>query len=213
MNSTKRDGGRGSSFRPIGSIGSQVGIEPNFMSYNSYRFMADAVVVFHFGFVGFVLFGSLAVLRWRRVLWLHLPAVAWGIYIELSHGLCPLTPLENTLREWGGGDAYQGGFVDHYVMPVLYPVGLTAGMQVALACIIMVLNATAYGWLTYRIFRDRQVRRRLGVAVLPVNDDAPTGARPENPPPTSSAESSLAAGARAESMSPGPGFAPRMGSP
>src|SRR5688572_5932123 len=95
------------------------------MSPAWYKFLADAVIVFHFAFVGFVLLGGLLVLRWRRVMWVHLPCVAWGIWIELSHGLCPLTPLENDLRELAGGSTYEGGFVDHYIMPILYPVGLT----------------------------------------------------------------------------------------
>src|SRR5947209_12817573 len=110
------------------------------MSPGFYKFLADALVVFHFCFVGFVLLGGLIVLRWRRVKWLHLPAVAWGIFIELSHGICPLTPLENGLRARGGAATYQGGFVDHYIMPVLYPDGLTARMQVMIACVIIGLN-------------------------------------------------------------------------
>lgn len=127
------------------------------MSPGFYKFLADALVVFHMGFVGFVLLGGVIVLRWRRVIWLHLPAVAWGIYIELSHHICPLTPLENRLRRWGGAATYRGGFVDHYVMPVLYPHGLTHGMQVALALVIMVLNAAAYGWLIGKRVRERVV--------------------------------------------------------
>jgi len=117
------------------------------MSPGFFKFLADALVVFHMTFVGFVLFGAVIVLRWRKAIWLHLPAVAWGIFVELSHRICPLTPLENRLRLWGGAATYHGGFVDHYVMPVLYPRGLTHGMQVALAVVIVVLNGAAYGWL------------------------------------------------------------------
>ncbi len=135
------------------------------MSPGFYKFLADALVIFHFTFVGFVLLGALIVLRWRRALWLHLPAVAWGIYIELSHKICPLTPLENRLREHAGIATYQGGFVDHYIMPVLYPDGLTHGMQVALACVIVAINAAAYGWLiASRVRRGRTVPATTGEA-------------------------------------------------
>jgi hypothetical protein len=121
-----------------------------------YGYLADAVVVFHFAFVAFVMAGGLLALRWRRVMWLHLPAVAWGIYIELSHGICPLTPLENHLRRMGGEAGYQGGFVDHYIMPVLYPEGLTEGMQVALACLIILINVTCYGVMLYLFLKSRR---------------------------------------------------------
>ena len=127
------------------------------MSPGTYKLLADALVVFHMGFVGFVLLGGTIALRWRRAMWLHLPAVAWGIYIELSHNICPLTPLENHLRRAGGATTYQGGFVDHYIMPVLYPNGLTHAMQVAIAVVIVVLNAVVYGW----IIAGRRIRERL----------------------------------------------------
>lgn len=117
------------------------------MSPGIYKFLADALVVFHMGFVTFVLVGGAVVLYWRRAMFLHLPAVAWGIYIEISHNICPLTPLENHLRRLGNAATYRGGFVDHYIMPVLYPNGLTHGMQVAIAVIIVVLNAAIYGWI------------------------------------------------------------------
>src|SRR3954463_7527752 len=121
-----------------------------------YRIGADAVVIFHFCFVAFVITGGLLVLRWRRVMWAHLPAVAWGVFIEFSHGLCPLTPLENHLRELGGASAYEGGFVDHYIMPVLYPEGLTPRMQVALGSMILGINLTCYCFIIYRHFASRR---------------------------------------------------------
>src|SRR4051794_25174780 len=138
------------------------GIQPSFGPTDvpmPNRLLADAVVIFHFCFVAFVIGGGLLVLRWRRLMWLHLPAVAWGIFIELSHGICPLTPLENHLREAGGGSAYQGDFVDHYIMPVLYPEGLTNRMQVALAGIIVTINAVCYTIIVRRHLRTRRSRR------------------------------------------------------
>jgi len=155
---------------PAGGDGGAKDMSPGF-----YKFLADALVVFHMGFVGFVLLGAAIVLRWRKAMWLHLPAVAWGIYVELSHRLCPLTPLENRLRKWGHAATYQGGFVDHYIMPVLYPHGLTHRMQVALALVIVALNGAAYGWLI-----AGQIRKRLAQAAppsqapaTPIGEDSP----------------------------------------
>src|SRR5262245_37759172 len=90
-----------------------------------YRLLADAVLIFHFGFVLFVVLGGLAVLRWPRLAWLHVPAAAWGSLIEFTGWLCPLTPLENALRTRGSGSAYEGSFIDHYVSQLLYPVSLS----------------------------------------------------------------------------------------
>src|SRR5512145_3155252 len=94
-----------------------------------YRLAADALVVLHMGFVVFVIAGGLLVLRWPRLAWLHLPAVSWGAWIELSAGMCPLTPLENRLRVAGGEAGYHASFVEQYVMPLLYPVALTPAIQ------------------------------------------------------------------------------------
>ena len=149
------------------------------MSPAWYKFLADAVIVFHFAFVGFVLLGGLFVLRWRRVMWVHLPCVAWGIWIELSHGLCPLTPLENDLRLKAGVDTYQGGFVDHYIMPVLYPEGLTHETQVAIACVIIAINGACYGWILWRKFRARRGTPAAAAPTVPAasSDAAPADAR------------------------------------
>lgn len=144
----------------------------NLANVNFYRSLADGVVLFHFAFVGFVLLGGLIVLRWRRTMWLHLPAVAWGIFIQLSYRRCPLTPLENRLRERGAGDAYAGGFVDHYIMPVLYPDGLTRDLKVAIALLIIVLNAACYGFILYRKLRRGGTARAPAPAPAEVGADA-----------------------------------------
>jgi uncharacterized membrane protein YhhN len=93
-----------------------------------YRWLADLVVVLHFGFVLFVVGGGLLALRWPRLARVHLPTAVWGVLIEFGGWLCPLTPLENWLRRRSGGAGYAGGFVEHYVLPVLYPSGLTRGV-------------------------------------------------------------------------------------
>lgn len=98
-------------------------------------------------------------LRWPRAAWAHLPAAAWGVWIEWSGGICPLTPLENRLRTAGGEAGYPGSFVEHYVMPVLYPVGLTSTVQVALGAAVLVLNLAIYGWCMTRR-GDARTRRQ-----------------------------------------------------
>ena len=132
-----------------------------------YRILADLVVIFHFAFVLFVLFGGLLALRWRRVLWAHVPAVLWVIILEFNSLICPLTPLEQRLNEWGGADAYSGGFVDHYIWPVLYPEDLLARyeidfrtFQIVLGSFVVVLNVAVYGWLVFKWLRRRAAARR-----------------------------------------------------
>ena len=95
-------------------------------------------------------------MRWRRVLWLHLPCAAWGAWIELTGGICPLTPLENQLRLRAGGSGYEVGFVDHYLMPILYPVGLTRPVQIALGTAVIVFNVAVYSWVLWRRGQERQ---------------------------------------------------------
>lgn len=115
-----------------------------------FRVLADLVVVVHLAFVLFVVLGGLLVLRWPRAMWLHLPAAAWGVWIELSGGICPLTPLENSLRRSGGLAGYSGGFVERYLLGVLYPDGLTREIQLGLAALVLLVNAAVYGWVLLR---------------------------------------------------------------
>lgn len=109
-----------------------------------YRALADAVVVLHFLFVLFVVLGGLLALRWPRAAWIHVPAALWGAAIEFAGGICPLTPLENRLRRLGGEAGYTGGFVEHYLLPILYPQALTRDSQYILGGIVIVLNVTLY---------------------------------------------------------------------
>ena len=110
-----------------------------------YRILADLVVGVHALFVAFVMVGGLLALRWPWVAALHLPAAIWGALIELQGGICPLTPLENSFRGAAGEAGYQGGFIEHYLLPVLYPAGLTRGVQLALASVVIVVNVLVYG--------------------------------------------------------------------
>ncbi len=115
-----------------------------------YQCLAVFVVLVHFAFVLFVIVGGLLVLKWRRVIWIHLPCVLWGALNEFFGWVCPLTPLENWLREAGGGAAYQTSFVEHYILPILYPAVLTREMQIILGLTVVVVNVAIYGWLGYR---------------------------------------------------------------
>ncbi len=106
--------------------------------------LADLVVVIHFLFIAFVVGGALLLFRWPRVAWVHLPAAAWGVFVEWSGRICPLTPLENALRRAAGEAGYGGGFVERYLLPVIYPAGLTPAIQLWLAASVLVLNLAIY---------------------------------------------------------------------
>lgn len=110
-----------------------------------YQILADVVLVLHLAFIAFVAFGGLVVLRFRRLAWLHLPAALWGAAIELENWICPLTPLENWLRLRAGQSAYSESFVEHYLFPIVYPEGLTRGIQIVLGFAVLVVNGAVYG--------------------------------------------------------------------
>ena len=117
--------------------------------------LADALVIAHFAFTTFVIFGGFLTWRWPRLAWLQLPALAWGCWVELSSSVCPLTPLENSLRQRGGEQGYTGGFLAHYLGGVLYPVGLTPHIQWILAALLVAINLVAYAGLAARRTRVR----------------------------------------------------------
>ena len=118
--------------------------------------LADALVIMHLLFVAFVVAGGFLLARWPKLLWLHLPAAAWGAFIEFTGGMCPLTPLENHLRVLGGGRAYSGDFVERYLLPILYPENLTLPVQQVLGGVVVGVNLVAYA-LAYRTLRRKAV--------------------------------------------------------
>ena len=120
-----------------------------------YALLADAVVIVHLGFVVFVVGGGFLVLRWPWLAWAHVPAAAWGALIELAGWSCPLTPLEHWLRRAADGEAYDAGFIEHYLLPVLYPGALTREIQIALGIGVLLVNALAYA-LVWRKRRRRK---------------------------------------------------------
>ena len=115
-----------------------------------WRMAADALVLVHLGFILFVLLGGLLALRWPRLIWLHLPAVAWGIVVECLHLGCPLTPWENQMRRMAGQAGYEGGFIEHYLIPLIYTAGLTPQIQLWLGAIVVLVNLVVYAWLIWR---------------------------------------------------------------
>jgi len=118
-----------------------------------YRVMADIIVVIHFLFICFVVAGGFLALKWRRVVWAHIPAAVWAAFIEFSGWICPLTPLENKFRYMGGSLGYSGGFIEHYLIPLIYPSGLTREIQFIIGDFVVVLNITLY-WFIVRKWRS-----------------------------------------------------------
>jgi hypothetical protein len=123
-----------------------------------YRIAADGLVLFHLSFILFVLFGGLLVLKWHRVAWLHLPAATWGVMVEVLHLTCPLTYWENLMRHAAGQTEYAGGFIEHYVWPIIYPAGLTPQIQLVLGSVVLAINLLVYGRLIRRWRLRRAVR-------------------------------------------------------
>ena len=120
--------------------------------------LADAVLVLHGAFIVWATCGALALWRWPRLVWAHLPALAWGLWIEASAGICPLTPLENALRRRAGQQGYAGSFVDHYLGALIYPQGLTPAAQGRIALALALINLLLYGLLMRRRLRARRMR-------------------------------------------------------
>ncbi len=115
-----------------------------------YGILADIVVLVHAAFVLFAVFGGFLVLRWRRLAWLHIPAVLWAALAEMAGWICPLTPLENLLRHRAGNVIYHSDFIEYYLMPVLYPAALTRELQMALGLAVLFINVSVYVWVWHR---------------------------------------------------------------
>jgi len=120
-----------------------------------YRIAADGLLLFHLLFILFVLFGGLLALKWPALIWAHLPAVAWGVTVEVLHLSCPLTEWENLMRQAAGQTGYGGGFIEHYIWPVIYPAGLTPEIQLALGSVVLAINVLVY----LRLIRLWKLRR------------------------------------------------------
>lgn len=118
-----------------------------------YRIAAELLVLLHLAFIVFVVLGGLLAYKWPGVALLHIPCAIWGSIVEYRGLVCPLTPWENRLRELAGHEGYSEGFIEHYIMPIVYPAGLTRDMQTVLGSLVLLLNLIIYGWLIYRLVR------------------------------------------------------------
>ncbi len=128
-----------------------------------FRMAADLVLALHLGFIVFVILGGLLVLRYRWFVYLHIPAAAWGAFVEISGRICPLTTWENSLRRSAGESGYAQSFVEHYLVPIIYPAGLTRSVQFAIAALVFATNIAIYGWLLLR-WRNREFAPTIRVA-------------------------------------------------
>jgi len=112
---------------------------------------ADLLVILHLLFIIFVLLGGLLVARWHWIALLHIPAAAWGALIEYQGWICPLTPMEQQLRKAAGEAGYEGGFVEHYILPIIYPDFLSREIQIGMGTIVIIFNLLVYAWVIYRL--------------------------------------------------------------
>lgn len=118
-----------------------------------YLFLADLVAIIHLVFILFSVGGGFLALRWKRCAYVHIPAVIWAVLIELMGWVCPLTPLENWLRQRAGADVYATGFIEHYILPIIYPSALTRSLEITLGIFLLSLNVAVYAWIGFRSAR------------------------------------------------------------
>ena len=136
-----------------------------------YRILADIVVVIHFLFILFVLFGGILAFYRKWIIWVHLPVVAWGVLISIYGWICPLTPLENWLRHAGGLRGYGGGFIDHYLWSAIYPEGLTRPMQFVIAAAVLTINVAVYSILIAQVKKRKRTTGTAEPAPAVKSDD------------------------------------------
>ncbi|MCW5799098.1 MAG: conserved membrane protein of unknown function [Nitrospira sp.] len=120
-----------------------------------YGIGADVVLLLHLGFVLFVIGGGLLLVKWRRLVWGHLPAVVWGALVEFAGWICPLTPLENRLRGLAGESAAEADFIGRYLPPLLYPPALTREIQILLGMVVLLVNLALYWWVFFRLSGEK----------------------------------------------------------
>ncbi len=116
-----------------------------------YSFAADTLLIVHLLFIFFVIFGGLLLFKWHGLFSLHLAAVVWGVLVEFNHWICPLTHWENALRRAAGETGYESGFVEYYLVPLIYPTELTNDHQLILGSLVIAINIVIYSWLLLKI--------------------------------------------------------------
>ena len=109
-----------------------------------YSFLADLLVLFHMVFILYVMAGALLIFKWPKTLWLHLPSCFWGMTVEFTGWICPLTPLEIQLRRLAGKEEYTGSFIEQYLIPIIYPIGLNQEIQMVLGGTVLIVNLSLY---------------------------------------------------------------------
>jgi len=120
------------------------------------RIIADFLVIIHMAFICFVVLGGLLVMRWKWIAIIHLPSVAWAAFIEFQGWICPLTPLEQHFRHLAGQSGYSGGFIEHYLIPLIYPSGLTRSIQMAIGVFVIIMNMIIYGRWFYHLKKAQE---------------------------------------------------------
>lgn len=121
-----------------------------------FQIAADILVLLHLAFILFVVLGGLLVLRLQKLALLHIPAVLWGAFIEFTGRICPITPIEIRLRALSGGQDYSGSFIDHYIMALIYPPGLSTGHQYMIGALVLIINGALYARLLLRMIHGRR---------------------------------------------------------
>ncbi len=124
-----------------------------------YSILADLALIVHFIFIVFVLLGALLVFKWKHIAWFHIPASLWAALIEFFSWICPLSPLEQWLRTKSGGASYQAGFIEHYLLPLIYPGMLTRRIQIVLGLFVLCLNLIIYAWLITRLVKKKSLSK------------------------------------------------------
>ena len=120
-----------------------------------YHYLADVIVIIHFVFIIFVIFGAFLLIRWRWIIWMHLPSAMWGVFIEFSGWICPLTPLENKLRKISVLDSYAISFVEHYIIPLIYPTDLTREVQILFGVVVVTVNMLIYWYVIFGFINNK----------------------------------------------------------
>lgn len=131
-------------------------LNPQLLNQMLYSLLADIIVIIHLAFIIFVVLGGILVLKWKWMIWLHIPAAIWGALIEFMGWICPLTPLENRFRMLAGESGYTGDFIARYILPVIYPGALTRGIQILLGVFVIVINLAIYAYIMWRYFAKRK---------------------------------------------------------
>ena len=128
-----------------------------------YSILSQLIVLLHFAFILFVIFGAFLVLRWHKIAWIHIPFALWGMGVEYFNIICPLTPWENHFRQLAGSTVYESGFIEHYIIPLMYPEVLSRNLQFILGSIVLIINGLIYGIVICRALKKQKADKNPAV--------------------------------------------------